>query len=57
MERSALLWFIAGLAFWSWMFASNFRQANAALLLSIIVGVVVTIGLLAFGIVRAMLGR
>jgi len=57
MKRNALLWLIAGLAFWGWMFASNIRQATAALEFSIIVGVIVAIGLLGFHIVRARFGR
>jgi hypothetical protein len=57
MKRNALSWLIAGLAFWGWMFASNFRQATVALVFSIIVGVVVTIGLLGFQIIRAKVGR
>jgi hypothetical protein len=57
MKRSALSWLIAGLAFLGWMFASDFRLATAAFIFSIIVGVVVTIGLLGFHIVRAKLGR
>ncbi|HEX8414444.1 MAG TPA: hypothetical protein VF637_11270 [Sphingomicrobium sp.] len=57
MKRSALYWLVAGLAFWGWMFASNFRQATAAFMFSTIVGVVVTIALLGFQIIRARRGR